>query len=72
MVTAAVRGVVAHFVGTMAKRVGPDDDEAAHLVTPKAVANVTVKATAERKPAAVLPHAVRPVRRGRPASECPC
>ncbi|MBT2412456.1 hypothetical protein J7I94_18100 [Streptomyces sp. ISL-12] len=48
MVTAAVRGVVAHFVGTMAKRVGPDEDEAAHLVTREAVADVIMPATAER------------------------
>lgn len=65
-----MRGVVAHFVGTMAKRVGPDEDEAAHLVTSEVVADVIVTATAERKPAAVPPHAVRPVRRGRPAGEC--
>ncbi|MFE3017242.1 hypothetical protein [Streptomyces sp. NPDC059256] len=60
--TAAVHGVVAHLVGAMAQRVGMDEEEAVHLVTPEAVADIIVKATAERAPGAAPPHAVRPVR----------
>ncbi|WP_246150542.1 hypothetical protein [Streptomyces qinzhouensis] len=60
--TTAVHGVVAHLVGVMAQRVGMDEEEAVHLVTPEAVADIIMKATAERAPGAAPPHAVRPVR----------
>ncbi|MEV3872261.1 hypothetical protein ACWD6I_12615 [Streptomyces sp. NPDC002454] len=60
--TAAVHGVVAHLVGAMAKRVGMDEEEAVHLVTPEVVADVIMTATAERESGAAPPHAVRPVR----------
>ncbi|MGW6456705.1 hypothetical protein ACWF94_12410 [Streptomyces sp. NPDC055078] len=60
--TTAVHGIVAHLVGAMAKRVGTDEEEAVHLVTPEAVADIIVKAAGDREPGAAPPHAVRPVR----------
>ncbi|MEU9624781.1 hypothetical protein ACIO8F_32975 [Streptomyces sp. NPDC087228] len=60
---ASVRGVAAHLVEVMAQRVGADREEAVHLVTPEAVAEIIRKAAAEdNRGASVGPHAMRPVR----------
>ncbi|WP_199848087.1 hypothetical protein [Streptomyces dysideae] len=58
----AVQGVVAHMISVMAKRVGMDEEEAVHLVTPEAVADIIMKAATEDEHGAAAPHAVRPVR----------
>ncbi|MER6165053.1 hypothetical protein [Streptomyces violaceorubidus] len=59
----SVRGVADHLVEVMAQRVGVDHEEAVHLVTPEAVAEIIMKAAAEDdRGASVGPHAMRPVR----------
>lgn len=60
--TAAVHGVVAHLVGAMVERVRVDQEDAVHLITPETVADIIMKASAEREPGAAPSHAVRPVR----------
>ncbi|MFJ4686235.1 hypothetical protein [Streptomyces sp. NPDC088789] len=60
--TTAVHGVVVHLVGAMAKRIGMDEEEAVQLVTPEAVADIIIAATAAWEPGAAPPHSVRPVR----------
>ncbi|MFF9567669.1 hypothetical protein [Streptomyces sp. NPDC014685] len=59
----SVRGVAAHLVEVTARRVGTYREEAVHLVTPEAVAEIIMKAAAEDdRGASVGPHAMRPVR----------
>ncbi|PZT74167.1 MULTISPECIES: hypothetical protein [unclassified Streptomyces] len=59
----SVRGVADHLVEVMAQRAGMDYEEAVHLVTPEAVAEIIMKAAAEDdRGASVGPHAMRPVR----------
>ncbi|WP_405931584.1 hypothetical protein [Streptomyces sp. NBC_00827] len=58
----SVQGVAAHLVESMARQVNMDLEEAAHLVTPEAVAEIIMKATAEGDQGVSGPHAVRPVR----------
>lgn len=59
---AAVQGVAARLVETLAQQSGMDPEEAVHLVTPEAIADAIAKATAEEKNRAPALHAVRPVR----------
>jgi len=47
--TAAVRGVAAHLVETVAERSGMAPEEAVHLVAPEAVADVIAKPGEERR-----------------------
>ncbi|MFH8586066.1 hypothetical protein ACH4GP_16890 [Streptomyces celluloflavus] len=58
----AVQGVATHLVETMAKQSGMDYEEAVHLVTAEAVAEVIMQAAAEDDERAAPPHAIRPVR----------
>ncbi|MCK1814615.1 hypothetical protein MTQ13_10055 [Streptomyces sp. XM4011] len=57
----AVQGVAAHLVEKAALYAGMDVEEAVHLVTPEAVAEIIMKATEDNEGASG-PHAVRPVR----------
>ncbi|WP_051846029.1 hypothetical protein [Streptomyces sp. NRRL F-5053] len=59
---AAVQGTAVHLVESVAQQSGMDLEEAVHLVTPEAIADVITKATAEEKKRASAVHAVRPVR----------
>ncbi|MFE7312808.1 hypothetical protein ACFU7T_06830 [Streptomyces sp. NPDC057555] len=56
----AVQGVATHLVETAAKQAGMDREEAVHLITPEAVAEVIMRATSEDDQRGA--HAVRPVR----------
>jgi hypothetical protein len=58
----SVRGVAAHLVEAMAQRVGMDQEEAVHLVTPEVVAEFIMKAANEDDQGVSSPHAMRPVR----------
>ncbi|MDO0912968.1 hypothetical protein QQM39_19575 [Streptomyces sp. DT2A-34] len=58
----SVRGVAAHLVEVMAQRIGMDQEEAVHLVTPEAVAEIIMKAAREEDQGVSSPHAKRPVR----------
>ncbi|SFC61283.1 hypothetical protein [Streptomyces aidingensis] len=59
----ALQGVVAHLIATIAKRIGMDEEEALHLVTPEAVADTVDRAIAEEGAPGPAPfHAIRPVR----------
>ncbi|AXG79371.1 hypothetical protein [Streptomyces paludis] len=58
----AVRGVAAHLVEGVARRVNMDEEEAVHLVTPEAVAEIIMRAATDDDQGAAGPHAVRPVR----------
>jgi hypothetical protein len=58
----SVRGVAAHLVEAMAQRVGMDQEEAVHLVTPEVVAEIIMKAASEDDQGVSGPHAMRPVR----------
>ncbi|MBB1242377.1 hypothetical protein GL263_02130 [Streptomyces durbertensis] len=58
----AVQGVLAHVVTVTAERTGLDEEEALHLVTPEAVADLIAQAADERLDGAEDVHAVRPVR----------
>ncbi|MEV4225593.1 hypothetical protein AB0J81_00515 [Streptomyces bobili] len=58
----SVWGVAEHLVEAMAQQVGMDHDEAVHLVTPEAVAEIIMKAAGEADQGVSGPHAVRPVR----------
>ncbi|MEY9993192.1 hypothetical protein ABIE67_005224 [Streptomyces sp. V4I8] len=58
----SVRGVAAHLVEVMAQRIGMDQEEAVHLVTPEAVAEIIVKAAREEDQGVSSPHAMWPVR----------
>ncbi|GAB3113536.1 hypothetical protein GCM10027160_17690 [Streptomyces calidiresistens] len=58
----AVRGVLAHVVTVTAERIGLDEEEALHLVSPETVADLIVGAADERLDGAENAHAVRPVR----------
>ncbi|MDQ0908760.1 hypothetical protein QFZ22_004745 [Streptomyces canus] len=58
----SVRGVAEHLVEAMAQQVGMDHEEAVHLVTPEAVAEIIMKAASEDDQGVSGPHAVRPVR----------
>ncbi|MGW2607645.1 hypothetical protein ACWC4A_24935 [Streptomyces mirabilis] len=58
----SVQGVAAYLVETMARQTSMDLEEAVHLVTPEAAAEIIMKAAAEDDQGAAGPHAVRPVR----------
>jgi hypothetical protein len=58
----SVRGVAAHLVEVMARQVGMDQEEAVHLVTPEAVAEIIMNAASEDDQGVSNPHAIRPVR----------
>ncbi|MFC8350318.1 hypothetical protein [Streptomyces sp. NPDC057280] len=58
----SVRGVAEHLVEVMGRQMGMDHDEAVHLVTPEAVAEIIMKAASEADQGVSGPHAVRPVR----------
>lgn len=58
----SVRGVAAHLVEVMAQRIGMGQEEAVHLVTPEAVAEIIMKAAREEDQGVSSPHAMRPVR----------
>ncbi|MFC9649599.1 hypothetical protein [Streptomyces sp. NPDC056937] len=57
----SVRGVAEHLVEVMAQQVGMDQ-EAVHLVTPEAIAEIIMKSVTEDDQGISGPHAVRPVR----------
>ncbi|MFC7308372.1 hypothetical protein ACFQVC_29640 [Streptomyces monticola] len=57
----SVHGVATHCVEVMAGQVGVDLEEAVHLVTPEAVAEI-IMAAAEEEHGVSGPHAMRPVR----------
>ncbi|MFD4256435.1 hypothetical protein ACFWR9_02095 [Streptomyces sp. NPDC058534] len=59
--TTSVHGVAAHCVEVMAGQVGVDLEDAVHLVTPEAVAELIMAAAAEEHGVS-RPHAMRPVR----------
>ena len=58
----AVQRVLAHVLTVTAERTGLDEEEALHLVTPEAVADLITQAADERLAGAQDVHAVRPVR----------
>ncbi|MBB1242517.1 hypothetical protein GL263_02870 [Streptomyces durbertensis] len=58
----ALQGVLVHVVTATAERTGLDTEEALHLVTPEAVADLIAQAADERLDGAEDVHAVRPVR----------
>ncbi|GHC74099.1 hypothetical protein RFN57_25475 [Streptomyces violaceochromogenes] len=58
----SVRGVAEHLVEVLAQQVDMDLEEAVHLVTPEAVAEIIMKAASEDGQGVFGPHAVRPVR----------
>lgn len=58
----SVQGVAAYLVEAVARQTRMDLEEAVHLVTPEAAAEIIMKAAAEDDQGAAGPHAVRPVR----------